>query len=164
MALAAAGFEHGQGHFTDEYANDQGRGQRAPRGQGPAAVVGGGPWNEHWRRAGGRRFGRAQRVAQVLRHGFVEDRGETGVDVVAHGAMLGHAPGHCGVVSHRGLDLRAGVGVQLAVGKCHQDFIRELRHFTLSVSDNCACSASRARARRLVSVPTGMSSTCAASL
>ena len=75
------------------------------------------------------------------------------------------APRELRIAGRSGLDRRSGGRIELAIRVGHQSLVAE-GHGPASQasSPSICCSASRPRARRLVSVPIGTCMTCAASL
>src|SRR5689334_2037224 len=82
--------------------------------------------------------------------------------------MFLDATSNVGIGAHRGFDARAVGGVlgaiQLAICVRHQQLFGDDHDAPPSGPPSSASSASRPRARRLVTVPMGTSSTAAASL
>src|SRR5688572_317228 len=99
-----------------------------------------------------------------LRHRLEQYRIEFGTDLLAQGLVPLDAPRHFGVRRHCLFHFAAMSIVELAVRVGHEGFFRDRHDVPPSRPPSSASSASRPRARRLVTVPIGTSSTSAASL
>ena len=112
-------------------------------------------------RPGRRRARRRRREQgrQPIGHRLVEHAGEGRRHPPALRLQRRHAATQAGIALQRRGQRVAALAGELAVGKGHQLVFAPVH----GASPSIACSASRARASRLVSVPTGMPSTAAAS-
>ena len=112
-----------------------------------------------------RRGCRLRDCHESLRHRLIEHRGERPRDLGPQRAMLLDTASQRRIALHGGRDQRLLCLIELAVGVRHESFVVVVHGGSpISSSERAAASAVRPRARRLVRVPMGISSTAAASL
>ncbi len=114
----------------------------------------------------GRGLARAVRgMHQALRRRFIEQLAECTRHLCAQRAVTRDSLRKPRIALHCRRDLGALQLVELAIGERHQSFVIVFHDGSpFPSSERAAASALRPRARRLVNVPMGISSTSAASL